>query len=425
MIMLNISFTTGELNGFILFAQMFDSVSTTAQGFIQVPELPSQAVTIARLFYLFFNFDFFRHNKLSFCLWSGANLLDMLAFKYVTVAYAMLMIAIVIWLINKCNLYQKIYCLRASTMRSSITHGLSAFLVMVYAQCATISFEILAFTYLYSKGHVYNRTVVTHLGDVPYFHPRHLPYAIPALFCLIFVVVLPTIILLLYPSCFKVISAFHLGDYKCGSWMLQKIPHSYLKPFADSFQSCFKDNLRFFAGFYFVYRLALLISWVMSSLITQRLMLLQFLFTSMLLAHSIFQPYRKRFHNILDSFLFFILSVINGITLYNYHYAKIDFTKKIGTNALIHIQAFLAYLPLVYFVILIITSIIVRKVKNLHNLKTSSLSIHLNQLRKKSGSDNDLPSRLKDNAEFEEPGELLVNYRVYKEHKSRRAEATY
>ena len=71
-----------------------------------------------------------------------------------------------------------------------------------------------------------------------------------------------------------------------------------------------------------------------------------------------------------------------------------------------------------------ITSI-VRKVKNLHNLKTSLLSIHLNWLRKKSGSDNDLPSRLKDNAEFEEPGEQLVNYRVYKEHKSRRAEATY
>ena len=229
-ITLNISFTTGELNGFIFFAQMFDSVSTTAQGFIQVPELPKQAVTIARLFYLFFNFDFFRHNKLSFCLWSGANSFDMLAFKYVTVVYAMLMIAIVIWLINKCNLYQKIYCLRASTMRSSITHGLSAFLVMVYAQCATISFEILAFTYLYSKGHVYNRTVVTYLGDIPYFHPRHLPYAIPALFCLIFVVVLPTIIVLLYPSCFKVISAFHLGDYKCGSWMLQKIPHAYLKP---------------------------------------------------------------------------------------------------------------------------------------------------------------------------------------------------
>ena len=421
-IALNISFTTGELNGFIFFAQMFDSVSTTAHGFIPALGLPNHAVAIARLFYLFFNFDFFRHNKLSFCLWSGANSLDMLAFKYVTVAYAMLLIAVVIGLINRCNVYQRIYCLRASTMRSSITHGLSAFLVVVYAQCATISFEILAFTYLYSKGHVYNRTVVTHLGDVPYFHPRHLRYAIPALFCVIFVVVLPTIILLLYPSCFKVTSAFHLGDYKCGSWMLQKIPHAYLKPFADSFQSCFKDNLRFFAGLYFVYRLALLISWVTSSLITQRFMLLQFLFTSMLLVHSIFQPYKKKFHNMLDSIMFFILSVINGITVYNYHYAKIDFTKKIGTDALIHIQAFLAYLPLIYFVIFMIASIL-RKLKNFNTLKVSSMSIRLNWLTRKSGSDDDLPSRLKD--EIEESSEGSIDYQDYNDHNPKTVETTY
>ena len=423
-ITLNISFVTGELNGFIFFAQMFDSVSTTANGFIPAPELPDQAVTIARLFYLFFNFDFFRHNKLSFCLWSGANSLDMLAFKYITVAYALLLIAITVWLMNKCNLYRRIYCLRASTMRSSITHGLSAFLVMVYTQCATISLKILDFTYLHSKGHIYNRTVVTYYGDIPYFHPQHLPYAIPALFCVIFVVILPTAILLLYPSCFKVTSIFHLGENRCSSWMLQRVPHAYFKPFADSFQNCFKDNLRFFAGLYFVYRLALLISWLIPSLFTQRFMLLELLFVSMLLVHSIFQPYRKRFHNMLDSFMFFLLSVINGITVYNYHYAKIDFTNKIGTNALIHIQAFLAYLPLVYFVVFMITSI-VKKVKNLHSLKTSLLSIHLNQLMKKSGSDNDLPSRLKDNAEFEEPGEQLVDYRVYEEHKSSTDEVTY
>ena len=423
-IVLNISFVTGDLNGFIFFAQMFDSVSITAHGFIPAPELPSQAVTIARLFYLFFNFDFFRHNKLSFCLWSGANSLNMLAFKYITVAYALFLIAITVWLINKCNLYQKIYCLRASTMRLSITHGLSAFLVMVYAQCATISLKILDFTYLHSKGHTYNRTVVTYYGDLPYFHPKHLPYALPALFCVIFIVIIPTAILLLYPSCFKVISVFHVGENKCSSWMLQRVPHAYFKPFADSFQSCFRDNLRFFAGLYFVYRLALLTSWLIPSLLTQRFMLLELLFVSMLLVHSIFQPYKKKFHNMLDSFMFFLLSVINGITVYNYHYAKIDFTDKIGTNALIHIQAFLAYLPLVYFVVFMITSI-VRKVKNLHNLKTSSMSIRLNRLKKKSGSDNDLPSRLKDNVEFEEPGEQLVNYRVYEEHECSSAEATY
>ena len=417
-IVLNISFVTGELNGFIFFAQMFDSVSIQAYGFISAPELPNQAVNIVRMFYLFFNFDFFRHNELSFCLWSGANSLDMLAFKYLTVVYALLLIAVTVWLINKCNLYQRIYCLRASTMRSSITHGLSAFLVMVYTQCATISLKILDFTYLHSKGHVYNRTVVTYYGDIHYFYARHLPYAIPALFCVIFVVIIPTAILLLYPSCFKVISVFHLGDNNCVSWIQQQIPHAYLMPFADSFQSCFKDNLRFFAGLYFVYRLAFLTSKVMSSLLTQRFMLLELLFVSMLLVHSIFHPYKKRWHNMLDSFMFFILSVINGITVYNYHYAKIDLKNKLGTNALIHIQAFLAYLPLVYFTIFTITSI-VRKSRNFLNLKTSLLSM------KTSGSEDELPFRLKNNAELDESDENSVDYQVYEEHEHNGAETAY
>ena len=375
-IIFSISFATGELNGFIFFAQMFDSVTISAQGFIQLPKVPNQAIGIARLFYRLFNFDFFRREDLSFCLWSGANSLDMLTFKYLTVAYALLLIAVTIWLINKCNLYQRIYCLRASKMRLSFTHGLSAFLVIVYAQCAIVSLKILDFTSLYSKGHKYERTVVTFQGDVLYFQSQHLRYAIPALFFVIFVLILPSMILLLYPSCFIVVSLLHLDDKKCVSWMLQRIPHAYLKPFADSFQSCFKDNLRFFAGLYFVYRLALLTSWLIPSLLTQRFMLLELLFVSMLLVHSIFQPYKKSVHNILDSFIFFNLSVINGITVYNYYYVNIDLTHKTGTNILIYIQALLAYLPLVYFIVFMITSIF-EKIKNVYKMKTSSIVFNL------------------------------------------------
>ena len=417
---LNIEFATGELNGFIFFAQVFDSLTISVHGLVKVPKLPNQAVTIARLFYRFFNYDFFRLSELSFCLWSGANSLDMLAFKYVTVAYALFLIAITVWLMNKCNLYQRIYCLRASTTQSSIIHGLSAFLVMIYTKSATVSLKILGFTYLYSKGHKYNRTVVTYQGDMPYLQSQHLPYAIPALVCVIFLVVLPSVILMIYPSCFRVVSLLHLGDKKCVSWMIQRIPHAYLKPFADSFQSCFKDNLRFFAGLYFVYRLTLLILWQMSGLLTQRFILLEILFVSMLLVHSIFQPYKKRWHNILDSFIFFVLSGINGITIYNYHYAKIDFFDKIGTDALIHIQVFLAYLPLSYFVTFTVASI-VKKVKNLCKLKISSLRIY--QLMKKSISDDELPFRLKENAEFEKSDNEPIDYQVYNEYKS--LDATY
>ena len=413
-IVFNISFVTGELNGFIFFSQMFDSLSISAQGFIWFPETPHQAIRIARLFYKLFNFDFFTRNELSFCLWKGATTLDMLAFKYITMAYASLLIITTIWLINKCNLYKKIYCLRASTMRASITHGLSTFLVMVYAQSATVSLKILDYTPIHSKGHKYNQSVVTYQGDIPYFHPRHLPYAVPALICVFTIVIPPTFILVCYPSCLKMVAFFHLGENKCMSWLLQRIPHAFLKPFADTFQSCFKDNLRFFAGLYFVYRLFVLVSVILPSLLTQRFMLLELCFVLMLLIHALFQPYKARLHNILDALIFFNLAVINGITVYNYHYTKLDFAEKIGVNTLINIQVFLAYLPMVYFALYTLVCLI-NKIKGYRKLKNSRLGIQLKEFIQSLESVEELPSRLGSNEEIMESDDDNNDYQLYNE----------
>ena len=408
-IVFNISFVTGELNGFIFFSQMFDSLSISAQGFIWFPEIPHRAISIARLFYKLFNFDFFARNRLSFCLWKGANMLDILAFKYVTMAYASLLIIATVWLINKCNLYKKIYCLRASTMRASITHGLSTFLVMVYAQSATVSLKILDYTPIHSKGHKYNRSVVTYQGDIPYFHPRHLSYAIPALMCIFTIVIPPTFILVCYPSCLKIVAFFNLGENKCMSWLLQRIPHAFLKPFADTFQSCFKDNLRFFAGLYFVYCLFILILVVLPTLLTQRFMLLEFCFVLMLLIHALFQPYKARTHNIFDALIFFNLAVINGITVYNYHYTKLDFAAKIGVNTLINIQVFLVYLPIVYFILYTLVCLI-KKIKGYPKFKNSRLGIQLTKFMRSSESVEELPLRLEEMKESEvDTGYQLFN----------------
>ena len=403
----NVNIVTGDLNGFIYFAQMFNSMSITAHDFILLSEMQAKALRIARMLYYFFNFEFFRINELSFCLWRGATNLDVLAFKYVTVAYALLLIITTIWLMNKCNLYQKISCLRASTMHSSIIHGLSAFLIMVYTQCATVSLKILDFTYLFTKGHKYNRTVVHYLGDVRHLHPQHLPYAIPALVCVITIVLTPTIVLLLYPSCFKLFTISHLEETRCVSFVLHKIPHSLLKPFTDSFQNCFKDNLRFFAGLYFVYRCLMLLSVLLLPDQTQHFILLQFLFTVMLLIHCLFQPYKQKRHNVLDALVFFNLSAINGITIYNYHFSKMDFADKKGVRHLIHVQLVLAYLPLMYVIIYTVLCL-VNKIRRIRKVESLTVSIQLRKLMKRAESEEQLPSRLEMDNE-------VSDYQLYKE----------
>ena len=406
----NISFVSGELNGFIFFAQVFDLFSITGNGFIWFPRNAFTALITIRAIYRFLNFDFFSANKLAFCLWKGATSLDMIVFKFVTVTYALLLILLTIWIMNKCNVYQRLSCLRVSTVKHSVIHGLSAFLVMVYAQCTKVSFKVLDFTEIYGKGYVHMYTVATYQGNLKYFGREHFPYTIPAILSLLFVVVSPVIILTLYPSCFKVVSFFKLEELRCMSWLIQRVPHALLKPFADSFQSCFKDNMRFFAGLYFAYRVIILIGWFAPSQFTQSYLLLELILITILVIHALTQPYNNRKHNILDTLLFFNLALINGITLYNLHYSKYYNRHRFGIDILIHIQLVLAYIPLVCFTGYVIYSLI-GKAKDYYRLKMVASNFQMYEFMN-SDSEDELPSRLED--EIEESADD-ANYELFNE----------
>ena len=226
----------------------------------------------------------------------------------------------------------------------------------------------------------------------------------------------PVIILTLYPSCFKVISFFKLDEYRCISWLLQRVPHSLLKPFADSFQSCFKDSMRFFAGLYFAYRVIILIGMFAPTRFTQSYLLLELILVTIIVIHALAQPYNNRKHNILDTLLFFNLAVINGITLYNYHYTKHYKQYKYGIHALIHIQLALAYMPLICFIIYTIFSLI-RKAKDRYKLKLVAWNIQLKELMN-SDSEDELPSRLDEDCEEMEESTDETNYELFKEQRN-------
>ena len=412
-VIFNISFVSGELNGFIFFAQVFDLFSVTGNGFIWFPSTAFTALVTIRAIYRFLNFDFFSANELAFCLWKGATSFDMIVFKFVTVTYALLLVFITIWLMNKCNVYQHLSCLRISTVKRSIIHGLSAFLVMVYAQCAKVSFKLLNFTKIHGKGYIQMYTVATYQGNMKYFGHEHIPYTIPAILSLLIVVVSPVIILTLYPSCFKIISFFKLEEFRCVSWLTQRVPHALLKPFADSFQSCFKDNMRFFAGLYFAYRVVILIGMFAPTRLTQSYILLELILVTILVIHALAQPYNSRKYNILDTLLFFNLAMINGITLYNYHYSKYYDQYKYGIDVLIHLQLALAYMPFVCFIVYTTFSLI-KKAKDHCKFKVVAWNIQLKELMN-SDSEDELPSRLEENCEEIEESTGETNYELFKE----------
>ena len=349
-IVFNISFTSGAVNGFILFSQVLLSLNIDGSGVITFPN-KSSIIKGYQLLYGFFNLDFFTIDTFSFCLWPNATALHMLAFKYVTIVYALSLVILVIWFMNKCGGRCLGRWCRITTVKSSIIHGVSAFFIICYSQSIIVSHSLLSSAVLWLKTDsnlsIYTR--VWHDGNVRFFSKEHLPYALPALLCLLTIGVLPPILLLVYPLCNKVLAFFGLEESRLVTFFSHKLPIGSMKPLFDSFQGCFKDNLRFFAGFYFLYRWTSPIVNSATSSLGTAYITSEVLLILMLLLHALFQPYRKRVHNVVDTLLFTNLLLINSITCIhlflfqsqeNRHTAK----EKVAKTAVI--QAILIYLPI-------------------------------------------------------------------------------
>ena len=347
----NISFTSGAVNGFILFSQLLASLDVYAGGITVFSESEQNIFNAAtqgyQIVYGFLNLDFFNAESLSFCLWKGASALDMLAFKFFTILYTMLLIVVVIWVMNKCGerCLGK-YC-RITAIKISLIHGISTFLVICYAQCVKISLSLLLPVHLHTEQNsndtgphvrVWFNGEVTHLGK------GHWPYALPAFFCLLTVGLLPPALLLTYPLLNKGLALFGFEE-RVAICLIS--PISCLKPLLDSFQGCFKDNMRFFAGLYFLYRWTFLIIHWNTGNFSAYYTGIGGILLFMLTLHTICQPYIKRAHNIIDALLFANLVLINSLSLFNYHKSRSERKQYRATVSAAIVQLVLIYLPLI------------------------------------------------------------------------------
>ena len=175
----------------------------------------------------------------------------------------------------------------------------------------------------------------------------HLRYALPAFCLLVVITILPPVLLLSYPLCYRVLAFFRIQESKFSRVLCKVIPLEKYKPFFDSFQGTFRDECRYFAGLYFIYRLLILLTYALTVNLLSFYVLNEILLVLMLSLHSWVGPYKNKWHNRLDIFLFALLAVINGITLYN-HVEKLEENTVSIVDVTSSIQVMLAYLPLVY-----------------------------------------------------------------------------
>ena len=365
-LLFNIRLTSGSLYSFVFYAQVLEFLFVDAFGTVEIKNNAIKLILDAvRIMYGTFNFKWLSVEGLSFCLIENATAMDLYMFRYGTTLYAVLLVlfTVLILRVHSCHRCVKLcrQCGRRN-IRGSIVDGLSAFLVLCYFQCTQTTFQILTPVTLWGLGERRDRTVPLFHGDSEYFGNGHLPYAIPALFCFLVVIIPLPCILLLEPVLTKLFSLQMCRASVKDAY--SKLRMNFM-PFLDSFQGCFKDNYRFFAGLYFAYRVFIPILFL-SQTVTALYAHVEILLFVIVFVHVSLRPYKKSWHNLLESGILLNLLLVNSITIFNYAgtiWGGVDSSKE--TYPLAWVQTFVLSLPLVYLVAY--TSISVY-----HNIKACS-----------------------------------------------------
>ena len=341
-IIFNVSFTNGTVSSFVLFAQIVEVLDIDAKGSIEFKHFIEIIRHIVIFLYRPLNLDFFTLEQLSFCLWKGATVIDVLIMKYVTVGIALVLVIVTI-LIGHCR------CIYSRTPKRVLIQSLSAFFVLCYSQCTLVTLFILNSFCLYSTNLYCEVKVMNYIGYMNYLEGEHVKYALVAIFSLIVMTIIPPLLLLLYPLVFKLLGLCRLSESKLAGILWRVIPIQLL----DAFQSSFKDEFRFFAGLYFLYRAMVLGAYAYTKTVLQFYSIVQLQLILVLTIHAIFQPHKERKHNIIDALVFMNLAIINSITLYNY--SENDFRDKLSSEFAINlmggVQCVLMLLPLVSIIV--------------------------------------------------------------------------
>ena len=386
---MNISFTSGAVNGFILFAQVIDLLYVDA---LYTFHRDSWLVSIYQFIYGFFNLDFFSDESLSFCLWKGATVLDVLIFKYITTVFAVVLVFGLVVIVNYCTCWRICKCFRKQGFNVSVIQGLSTFLVMAYSQSTRVTFEILQMGVLRNMNS--SLKYVVHLaGNVEYLSWHHGYYAVPALVFLVFIVILPPSLLLVNPVLIKCAAFLQSRNFCTSSrsrYWLNKLLLIDLKPLFDSFQGCFKDNCRCFPGIYFLYRFLILLVRVFFPNIISFYLVTEFFLIFFLIVHSSVQPYQKRWHNVLDTVIFGNLAILNVSSLLLDDQSTLRSAMSVSNTFIKYAQLVLIYWPMFYILGYVMTVCFMRYKKRFIVISR----LRVTQSKYPLDDDDEMPARL-------------------------------
>ena len=398
-LILNVNITSGAVNTFIFCAQVLSSLFIDGFEVIKADNrVLSNFFLIYRLLAGFLNLSILEFDRFSFCLFKGTNIMTLFVVKYFTVLYAFFLIVITIIVLRLNSLYSCIklcYKCGRRNIRTSIINGLTAFLILCYFQCVKVTFNILIPSSLRGAGGKVVTTRVFFAGDIEYMSFDHLPYAIPAIICLVVVILPPPIILSLEPLLVRLSGAVNIRR-NAFTFCLHRL-RMKLKPFLDSFQGCFRDNCRSFSGLFFFYRIIVLAPAVYSDNIELSYLQATVILFSICILHGLTRPYQTKWHNYVDFLLLGNITAVTMLTAINVSVNYSPINHSIQKRSILICQVILVSFSLVY-IFFYFAYYILRKCKfssrlNFVNLIPLTLSMNRSASRE-TLIDESLPARL-------------------------------
>ena len=328
--------TSPQMNGYILMCQILTSplllryiMKFNKYKWHHNINIP---IDLCISFLRMWNLDFLRLLYTPFCLHSNASTLQVLSLDYIIAAYPLALIILTYTLVrlhyHNCTLVVWLWrpfiscfarCRRQWDIQNSLVDAFATFLLLSYVKFLSVSFDLLVPTIIWDSEFKMREIALYYDGTVEYLGRTHLPYAVLAISVLLVFILLPILLLCLYPC-------------RCFQRFLNrlKLKNQALHTFMDTFQGCFKDgtngtrDCRYFASLYLITRVATHLRFMLTDVLKNTSILVVLLLTVVMLL-CLFHPYKKCSYNRMD-ILFLLVIVITLASAWELKQYKSDFT---------------------------------------------------------------------------------------------------
>ena len=331
-LLLRINVHSGSLTGFIYFAH------TIMTSIFFVPSLISLSqrlfgywpMQIILTLYGVWNLNFMQFVTPPFCVSPHLTILQLVSLGYVSSAYPLILCIVTYYLIqlhaggNRLFVrlwrpFQRFFSKFPSDIESSVVHTFGTFILLSYGKNVFVSFTLIQSSYVVSLDAITNtlRLLPSCSVDLgaPYFGSTHAPYGALGILGGIVTVILPLILVSLYPTrIFPRLIAY------CGLRRWHAI-RSFMEVFVGSYKDgsdvrVSKRDYRFMASLYLIGRVVLGLAWVKRGTNGQTVQYYFLLITAVpyIIVATVFafvKPHRKLWHNVVDVLLFLLIAKIS------------------------------------------------------------------------------------------------------------------